>query len=119
MSKFLIRDSTLANNEFQIKTVISYSPGISYRLHCTRAMCCITIQCAISFIPPQYYAFGGSEFNEAEKEIGGLITLIITRSCDLLNCKVHLNPPANYGMFCGGGGGGGISVDTVEMGLGQ
>lgn len=108
-------DLTPAINELKIKTGISYSIGISYRLHCTCAMCCITIQCAISFSPLQYYAFGGSEFNEAKKAIGGLITLIIMRSCDLLNFKVHLNPPANYGMFYGGGGS--ISISTVEMGL--
>lgn len=53
---------------------------------------------------PRHYEFAGSEFNEAERErgreIGSLITLIITCSCDLLNCKVHLNPPANYGTLC-------------------
>ncbi len=69
-------------------------------------------QCAISFPQAQYYAFTGSEFNEAQREIGGLITLIIMRGCDLLNCKVHLNPPANYGMFWGG-----VSAGAVEMGL--
>lgn len=61
----------------------------------------------------------GSEFNEAgrEGEIGGLITLIIMCGCDLLNCKVHLNPSANYGMFCGGvsdGGGGGGAVELMS-----
>lgn len=66
---------------------------------------------AISFPQPQYYAFTESEFNEAEREIGGLITLIIMRGCDLLNCKVHLNPSANYGMCCGG-----VSGGVVKMG---
>lgn len=67
---------------------------------------------SISFSPPHYYAFGGSDFNGAETAIGGPITLINMRSCDLLNFKVHLNPPANYGMFCGG-----ISISAAEMGL--
>ena len=62
----------------------------------------------VSFPKPRHYAFTGSEFNEAERERegegerAGVITLIIMCGCDLLNCKVHLNPPTNYGTFCGG-----------------
>lgn len=28
--------------------------------------------------------------------------LIIICGCDVLKCKAHLNPAANYRMFCGG-----------------
>jgi len=52
----------------------------------------------------------GSECNEAERQIGDLITLIIIRGCDLLNCKVHINPSANYGMFRSGVSGGAIET---------
>lgn len=54
----------------------------------------------------------GVNLTKQREEIGGLITLIIMRGCDLLNCKVHLNPSANYGMFCGG-----VSGGSVEVGL--
>lgn len=37
-----------------------------------------------------------------------LITLIRMQGCDLLNCKVHLIPPANYGMFCAAISGGAV-----------
>lgn len=39
-------------------------------------------------------------------------SLIIMCGCDLLNCKVHLNPPANYGMLCGS-----VSSGAVKIGL--
>lgn len=40
-----------------------------------------------------------------------LIMLIIICGCDVLKCKAHLNPAANYRMFCGG-------VSAAEVGLG-
>lgn len=36
--------------------------------------------------------------------------LIIICGCDVLKCKAHLNPAANYRMFCG--------VSAAEVGLG-
>lgn len=37
---------------------------------------------------------------------------IIICGCDVLKCKAHLNPPANYRMF-----GGGVSAAEVGLGL--
>lgn len=51
---------------------------------------------------------------QRERGIGGLITLIIMCGCDLLNCKVHLNPSANYGMFCGGVSGGEVVMHKTQ-----
>lgn len=42
---------------------------------------------------------------------GELIMLITVCGCDVLKCKAHLNPAANYRMFLGG-------VSTAEVGLG-
>lgn len=42
---------------------------------------------------------------------GELIMLITVCGCDVLKCKAHLNPAANYRMFRGG-------VSTAEVGLG-
>lgn len=47
----------------------------------------------------QHSAFTGCKLDEAEG--GGVIMLIIICGCDVLKCKAHLNPAANYGMFCG------------------
>lgn len=44
----------------------------------------------------------------------GLITLIRMQGCDLLKCKVHLNPPANYGMFSAAVSGGAVKFELMS-----
>ena len=39
------------------------------------------------------------------------------RGCDLLNCKVHLNPSANYGMFRGAVSGGAAETTSKMQSL--
>lgn len=68
-----------------------------------------------SFQQARSSAFTRCELDEAERRSGGgrgeLIMLIIICGCDVLKCKAHLNPAANYRMFCGG-------VSAAEAGLG-
>lgn len=71
-----------------------------------KALCHLISAASILFI------FWERIYRSTEREIGGLITLIIMCGCDLLNCKVHLNPPANYGMLCGS-----VSSGAVKIGL--
>lgn len=99
-----------ATSHFYCALHRSFSPQhhlkVSYLQMGGEAVCHLISAASILFI------FWERIYRSTEREIGGLITLIIMCGCDLLNCKVHLNPPANYGMLCGS-----VSSGAVKIGL--
>lgn len=100
-----------ATSHFYCALHHSFSPQhhlkVSYlQMGGKKAVCHLISAASILFI------FWERIYRSTERAIGGLITLIIMCACDLLNCKVHLNPPANYGMLCGS-----ISSGAVKIGL--